>query len=1030
MRGTLALAVLLFTLCCSTDTTHPKGAVVAGRARFTVIAPECIRLEYSEDGRFVNQGSMFAANRGAGFHDYVLSRDGKRLAIDTGVIELTYTADGTPFGPHNLQALIRTADSVVSWVPGQENDRNLGGTLPAIEGTTGPVDLGQGLLSRDGWYLLDDSQQPLLTNGWVEARPADAGIDWYLFGYGGDYKAALRALTAIGGAVPLPRKQALGAWYSRFWPHNSLDYRRIVEEYREHDFPLDIVAMDMDWHTGEWTGWSWNRYLLPDAEHLLQWFHEQRLAVTLNVHPAGGVAPGEEMYESFMKGMGEDPATGVTLPFDAADQKYLETLFEHTHLPLEKAGVDFWWLDWQQERYTRSLPALTNQAWLNHYYYRHTGRDGRRGMSLSRWAGWGDHRHVMHFSGDAEAAWRVLEFEVPFTTTAGNVGCFFWAHDIGGHKGPRDDEMYTRWVQFGAMSAALRPHSTRVEELDRRPWTYGKDAEQAMRRAFHLRSELFPYIYTSAWRGHRDSLPLLRPMYIEHPEDEQAYSNAQQYYLGDALLVAPIVTPGKGPRKIATQVVWFPGGTWFNWFTGERYKGEMETVVAADIAEFPLFVRGGVPIPMQPYTPRMATSPAERIVIRAYPGDEGRSELYEDDGLTTEYTRGRFATTGFHYTRRAGMVTVTVKPTRGDYAGLVDTRAYVVELAGTRRARAARVDGQAVHVEYDEAQAINRISVSPRSVTRGVTIEAEVEDADFEALSALAASRRLSGAIGERRLEDLNDPELLGVAMAIKGVTLQRKNEGVYLYRGKDLLLVNDRLGLMSEGFTLTVEDRAGAHRRTVLKHEKDQRLPLRLELPEFPAAGASVVGVPWIRTARLDFTLQGRPVSLTRELQRRASRLRHWSIVGPFPFTGKSDISVQGHGPERDGTDFAASYRLEDGQSIAWQSVTGGEDGTVDLRALLDYSFRLAYARSYLESDRQQAATFRIRSDDAVEVWLNGEKIHSHNVFRSIDMGPDVVEATLRKGTNTLLIKVANGISKWAFRVGVETQWAVTESD
>ena len=75
------------------------------------------------------------------------------------------------------------------------------------------------------------------------------------------------------------------------------------------------------------------------------------------------------------------------------------------------------------------------------------------------WArsGWtGSQRYPIQFSGDASTAFRMLAFEVPFTSTAGNVGCFFWSHDIGGHNRGRNEESYARWCQFGAFSAALR----------------------------------------------------------------------------------------------------------------------------------------------------------------------------------------------------------------------------------------------------------------------------------------------------------------------------------------------------------------------------------------------------------------------------------------------------------------------------------------------------------------------------------------------------------------------------------------------
>ena len=297
-------------------------------ARFTVIAPECILLEYSERETFIDAKSLFAVNRHAALGTFELIQTSNSIVIDTRKIRLVYESDGKPFSPQNLTATIRKGAEIVSWVPGQVNRENLGGTIESLDRVMGPVDLGEGLLARDGWYILDDSQRPLLTEDWVASRSKDSGIDWYLFGYGTDYKAALRAMTRIGGGVSMPRKYALGVWYSRYWPYSSDEYREIVTEYERHNFPLDIVVLDMDWHKDGWTGWSWNRHLLPDAEALLTWLHEQKLFVTLNVHPADGVGPHEDMYDAFMRDLGQDPSMKEVLLFDAGDKTYLDTLFQ------------------------------------------------------------------------------------------------------------------------------------------------------------------------------------------------------------------------------------------------------------------------------------------------------------------------------------------------------------------------------------------------------------------------------------------------------------------------------------------------------------------------------------------------------------------------------------------------------------------------------------------------------------------------------------------------------------------------------
>ncbi|MFH1538290.1 MAG: TIM-barrel domain-containing protein, partial [bacterium] len=401
----LALVLLVSFSLSNTSAAESDHIIAIGNARFTVIAPECIRIEYSKYGKFIDAPSYFAVNRDAAYTDFELTEEEGSTTIDTGKIKLAYKPDGKEFHAGNLKALIKKGDVTVEWNPEMKNENNLGGTIRTVDGVMGPVDLGDGLLSRNGWYLLDDSRRHLLTEDWVEYRPKEAGTDWYLFGYGYDYRAGLKAMAAIGGEVPMPRKYSLGAWYSRYWPYTSKDYRMIVKEYENHDFPLDVMVLDMDWHRQGWTGWSWNRELLPDAAELLDWFHKQGLFVTLNVHPADGVGPHEDMYEAFMKDLGRDPSKKEWLPYDAGDKKYLDTLFKHTHTPHEEEGVDFWWLDWQQYPYTRSVPELTNLAWLNQYYYKHTGRNGLRGQSFSRWAGWGDHRHPIHFSGDADTGW-------------------------------------------------------------------------------------------------------------------------------------------------------------------------------------------------------------------------------------------------------------------------------------------------------------------------------------------------------------------------------------------------------------------------------------------------------------------------------------------------------------------------------------------------------------------------------------------------------------------------------------------------
>ena len=740
--------------------------IIIGHARFTVLSSEAIRMEYSPTNQFVDDYSLFATNRDAELtaeeqKDLKVSTSNGTLTIDTGRVIFTYVDDGQPFHTGNPSAQIQTSTrahhhgnpsfnppfnpkkrkTFSTWTFGQASTGNLGGTrngLDHIDLESAPAPVSEGLISRDGWYYLDDSQRLLVSgatfeSGWVKLRdPKTDTMDGYFFGYGLDYKSALQSLTRVSGSVPMPRRYTLGAWYSRWWPYSSDDYRTIVQEFHQHDFPIDMLVMDMDWHRQkDYTGLSWNRQLLPDAENFLKDMHTEGLHVTLNDHPQGGIAPDEDTYVQFMQAMGEDPASHKTLMYDAGNMKYIENVLHIAHTPLEKEGVDFWWLDWLGDMNS----PYNKIGWMNELYFRHSQdsipEKNLRGQSFSRWADWGDQRHPIHFSGDAYIEWANLQYEVPFTANSGNVGCFFWSHDIGGFilkdlSLPRlDGELVGRWAQFGAVSAVLRLHSANKSYLDKRPWKFSSEIETSMKNSFHLRSEIFPYIYSSAWQSHTTSVPLIRPLYIEFPEVQEAYVNAQEYLFGDALLAAPIVSKSKDPEDDeshhhkSSQKVWFPEGRWFDWFTGEEHQAGTSFDSTHDMNSFPLFARGGYPILMQPYTERMTSTPLDNVIVRYYPGKTGQTEstsLYEDDGETRDYLQGGYSTTQVTTSQDSQQLTVKIVPQKSrdiiapswpSFRPM--TRTYEIQFMASKQVQSAEVNGTAASVTFDPKLGVNHI---------------------------------------------------------------------------------------------------------------------------------------------------------------------------------------------------------------------------------------------------------------------------------------------------------------------------------
>lgn len=867
--GISSVGIAIFGMCgmaqaASDPASEGKSRITIGNARFTVITPECIRIESSPSGKFVDAESTFAVNRAARTNDFKVERAGESLVIDTGKLRLVYQPDGQALGASNLSAQIRMGDQSVTWSPGMLNSGNLGGTITTLDTVVGPEDLGKGVLSRDGWFLLDDSHSPLLTSTWVKSRPAGTGTDWYLFGYGKDYKSALRSLITIGGAAPMPRRYALGIWFSRYWKFKSSDFRSIVDEYRQHDFPLDVLVMDMDWHREGWTGWSWNKELIPDAKDLLSWLHKEGLHVPLNLHPADGVSPHEDQYADFMKALGKSPASAETLPFDAGSESYIDAFLGKVLAPLQNDGVDFWWLDWQQYPFTRSIPDLTNLFWMNEILYNSTTSNGARGISLSRWGGWGDHRHPIQFSGDADTGWPMLGFEVPLTSTAGNVGCYYWSHDIGGHTGGRNEESYARWVQFGATTAALRSHSTNRPDMDRRPWLYPKWAEDSMRIAFHLRSQILPYVYTSARQTFESGVSLNRPLYLEYPDQEPAYHNGQEFLLGDHLLVAPITMPGVGPGRVGRQVVWFPpGNTWYNLFTGEKFSGVQTRIVSADINEFPVFARGGVPIPLQPYQDRPGTAALKTLRVRCYPGTDGQTgkyTLYEDDGQSNDYEKGARALTPLSYTRHGDRITIHVGPTEGQYRDQPASRAYEIELPNTQKAVQATANGKAAAIQYDRELGTNRISIPALAIGDAITIEVNAPEADAAPFISAAKARRVRAIVGDA-LQHESLPKLLAgnmidpgekdALLGVEGIGLMPYHDSPTFHGEESKLAFHAPCGIIDgDAVTRTIEEKNSG-----LFAEKRSVMPL--------GETNEPVRIDSARYGRIEFQLGGRKYSV-----------------------------------------------------------------------------------------------------------------------------------------------------------------------
>ncbi|MGM9736241.1 MAG: TIM-barrel domain-containing protein [Candidatus Cryptobacteroides sp.] len=747
---------------------NPSAVVICGNARFTVLTPKLIRMEWSEDGRFEDHATLAIVNRNLEVPPFTISKKGKYMVISTSALKLFYSGEGK-FDGKNLRVEFTMKDASapkgvrkVVWTPESDDSGNLLGTTRTLDGCDGvttrePFD--KGVLSRDGWAVLDESQRHLFVEDdsdwktWVASRDQTDRQDLYMFAYGHDYKEALGDFIKVAGRIPMPPKYTFGYWWSRYWQYSDAEFVALGKQMRSLGIPIDIMVIDMDWHEtwslmvkdskkdefGQrigWTGYTWQKQLFPNPENLLADIHNLKMKTSLNLHPASGIQPYEDCYEAFVKDYlsrtseydgpegyvyGEEkyqfagtkepcgtPGEKAPVPFRIDDRNWADAYFNSVIHPLEEQGVDFWWLDWQQWRRSKYTPELSNTFWLNRTFFddkvRRTESEGKmapRPFIYHRWGGLGSHRYQLGFSGDTYTTWKVLGYLPYFTSTASNVGYGYWGHDIGGHMSPKgesgtDPEMLTRWLQFGVFTPIFKTHSTKNASLERRIWMFPEYFE-TMRAAIRLRYSLSPYIYTAARTTYDTGISMCRPMYYDYPEADEAYEWNQQYMFGDDILVAAIDKASDSETGLSERSWWLPeGNDWYDAATGTLLKGGVKVIGKYTIEENPYFIKAGAVIPMaSPEITNLQDADNELYLFVAPGGADASATVYEDDGNTQAYDSD-YATTKITKTLADGKAVVKVAARVGTYEGMVPTRKIRVVFDNILPPSEVKVNGEVI----------------------------------------------------------------------------------------------------------------------------------------------------------------------------------------------------------------------------------------------------------------------------------------------------------------------------------------------
>lgn len=764
----LGAAIVFLYSFSNASTANPKAdpeaIIISDNARFTVLTPEMIRIEYSDKGVFEDRATFTVQNRKMDECPFFERKeDSVFLYISTDKLHLRYRKGTnpvtTPATDNNLSISFQHNGVNEKWFPGKEDPLNLKGTCRTLDSSNGDnkrSEMENGLISRSGWAVINDSWSNIRPDGsrsfaleyndtvgydwWAERKDPEA-LDLYFLGYGTDYKRALHDFTRIAGSIPLPPDYVFGYWYSRYAPYTDKDYRQIMTELQKNDIPADVIILDMDWHwngnpecksegRGGWTGWSWNKNLIPDPEGLLEDIHDNGYRLSLNLHPADGIDSIEspQYFNAMTEELGNRYNNRNRIKWSLDYPDFTKSFFENIIRDHEREGVDFWWIDWQQYLTSDMTPGLGETFWCNHVFFNDmkTNRPDRRPVIFHRWGGLGSHRYQIGFSGDALINFPTLAFQPYFTSTASNVGYAFWGHDLGGHaftdeKIVNDPELMLRWIQFGVFTPIFRSHATNDKRIERRMWKFSN--LDMMREAVRLRYSLFPYIYTMARKTYDTGIGMCRPLYYEFPEVEEAYDNEGEYFFGDDILVAP-VTEASSDGKTSKKRIWFPAGKWYCASTDKVIEGPCTLDMDFSLDQIPYFYRAGSIIPLNPPTVNRVTAKPDTIILRIISGADGDGSMYEDKGDNSDYAT-EFATTEFTQNHTENYSRYKIGSRMGSDSGLPGKRAWILEILDARQPSSISINGHTIGKNdwnYDNASRKLNIYVPTTDCSKPIDI--------------------------------------------------------------------------------------------------------------------------------------------------------------------------------------------------------------------------------------------------------------------------------------------------------------------
>ncbi|MDO3410779.1 alpha-xylosidase [Saccharibacillus sp. CPCC 101409] len=430
-------------------------------------------------------------------------------------------------------------------------------------------------------------------------------LEYFIIG-GENPKDVLDNYTKLTGKPALPPAWTFGLWLTTSFTtdYDEATVNHFVDGMSERDLPLSVFHFDCFWMKEyQWTDFEWDKDVFPDPAGLLKRLKEKGLKICVWINPY--IAEKSILFDEGMEnGYLVKRPDGSVWQWDLwqagmalvdftnpAAVKWYKSKLED----LVDQGVDCFKTDFGERIPTDIVYYDGSDPVKMHNYYTFLynkavfevleDKLGKNEAALfARSATVGGQQFPVHWGGDCSSNYESMAESLRGGLSLGVSGFSFWSHDISGFEMTAPADVYKRWVQFGLLSSHSRLHGN---ESYRVPWLFDEEAVDVLRKFTKLKNSLMPYLFNQAADSASRGIPMMRPMFLEFPEDPTCGPLDLQYMFGDSILVAPIF------NEQGDVTYYLPAGKWTGLLDGQVKEGGRWYSENYDFMSLPVFVKQG-----------------------------------------------------------------------------------------------------------------------------------------------------------------------------------------------------------------------------------------------------------------------------------------------------------------------------------------------------------------------------------------------------------------------------------------------------